>query len=276
MGIVTITGSNLLSGGTSLDNVFLAEVQIHRILSASDSEVVVEITSDAVRSGDVFLRADNNKFVRGSAFAFVPEDTEADEETMDLQESDTFDTFSSLGYGVETLPEGGLKGDITLSEDGARAFYTGVVTVDYGGTLTEQKVKKVDVTDLLMTKHWTRLGRKFDADTKGQARPLRRMFLSRGYAKGTKRRGQDRVKMLEAANADLEAANADLTKALGLAQAQIRLLQGLPSMPVDEEEEEQEEEEEGVVTISSSLKRHNDGKPDGDGNNKYRKYYDRT
>lgn len=71
-GEVTITGSNLLSGGTELVNVELAEVAIQRIVKMSDSEVVVKVTSDTVRAGDVLLKADNGKFVTGAGFAFVP------------------------------------------------------------------------------------------------------------------------------------------------------------------------------------------------------------
>jgi len=194
-GIVTITGSNLLSGGTSLDNVLLAGVQIHRILSASDSEVVVEITSHAVCFGDVFLGADNNKFVRGSAFAFVPEDTEADDV------------------------------DVT----------------------TEENATKVDVTDLLKmaNKPYKSLVKRFDKDTKKQADLLRRKFLSRGYATGTKQRRQERMKMLEAANLRL-------TEALRLAKTKIRFLQGLLSMPIDKEEEE--EEEDGKLPLKGTRK----------------------
>lgn len=71
-GEVTILGSNLLSGGTKLVNVELAEVAIQRIVSMSDSKVVVKVTSDTVRAGDVMLKADNGNFVNGAGFAFVP------------------------------------------------------------------------------------------------------------------------------------------------------------------------------------------------------------
>jgi hypothetical protein len=61
--LVTINGTGLLSGGSSLAAVYLAQVPA-RIVSASDSVVVVEAASSLPKVGDVLLQANTGGVAR--------------------------------------------------------------------------------------------------------------------------------------------------------------------------------------------------------------------